>query len=157
MDAIRDPARTGDFSVAELCCRGWNRRLVVALLGDPDFLVPNPHVPGGADMRLYTRARVEEAERGEASGSTRTSAKGGCSDRHRGYPRSIGRPDRQRDHDADDRCRRVRDRLLALLESVAASVIASHGDDQVLRTSNGNIRRTPGLMRLSTQEPAGSA
>jgi hypothetical protein len=39
---------------------------------------------------------------------------------------------------------------------VIAIAAAPHGDE-VLRTSNGNVRRKLALMRLNTQEPAGSA
>jgi hypothetical protein len=58
-------SKRGGISVAELTRRGWTRRLIQQLLGDPDSVVPNPHHPSGTDMRLYVRRRMEAAERGE--------------------------------------------------------------------------------------------
>jgi hypothetical protein len=61
---MRDPARSENFSIAELCRAAGPAAWVQRALGDPDVLAPNPHVAGGADMRLYSRARVERAEAG---------------------------------------------------------------------------------------------
>jgi hypothetical protein len=45
--------------------RGWTETLVVALLGAPDALCPNPH-GFRAPMRWYREDRVLDAEAGEA-------------------------------------------------------------------------------------------
>jgi hypothetical protein len=45
--------------------RGWTETLVVALLGAPDALCPNPH-GFRAPMRWYREDRVHDAENGEA-------------------------------------------------------------------------------------------
>jgi hypothetical protein len=46
--------------------RGWSTTLIQQLLGPGDDAAPNAQYPGAADMRLFFRARVLEAERGAA-------------------------------------------------------------------------------------------
>jgi hypothetical protein len=52
------------FSRNALMRRGWTPTLIERVLGPPDASAPNQQYPGRADMRLYSRARVLEAERG---------------------------------------------------------------------------------------------
>ena len=47
---------------SDLKRRGWTDAMVQQFLVEPDKLVPNPHYPKSAPMRLYAVARVEEAE-----------------------------------------------------------------------------------------------
>jgi hypothetical protein len=55
---------TKTFSVNVLLRRGWTKALIARVLGGEDFTTPNVQFPGAADVRLYGRDRVEEAERG---------------------------------------------------------------------------------------------
>jgi hypothetical protein len=56
------------FGVNALVRRGWNRSLIAKVLGAEDFTALNRQFPGRDDrpMRLFSRSRVEAAERGEA-------------------------------------------------------------------------------------------
>lgn len=47
---------------AELIVRGWTRRMIDEHLGEPDDLVPNPHHPRAAPMRLFAADRIVAAE-----------------------------------------------------------------------------------------------
>jgi hypothetical protein len=51
------------FSRNALMRRGWTLTLIDRVLGPPDATAPNQQYPGRVDMRLYSRARVLEAER----------------------------------------------------------------------------------------------
>ena len=61
-----EPGVTLHGTVTELKKRGWNERLITALLGNPDMTKTNPTYTRGAEMRLYERNRVEEAEQDSA-------------------------------------------------------------------------------------------
>ena len=47
---------------SDLKGQGWTDAMVRRFLVEPDKLVPNPHYPKAAPMRLYAVARVEEAK-----------------------------------------------------------------------------------------------
>ena len=46
-----------------IIARGWTKELIIKILGAPDQLVQNPYYRKAPEMRLYNKARVEEAER----------------------------------------------------------------------------------------------
>lgn len=53
------------FCISGLKVRGWTDRGIRLFLGEPDKKVPNPHYKSASPMRLYLKARVEEAEETE--------------------------------------------------------------------------------------------
>ena len=61
-----EPGVTLYGTVTEIKKRGWNERLITALLGNPDVIKTNPTHSRAAEMRLYERNRVEEAEQDPA-------------------------------------------------------------------------------------------
>jgi hypothetical protein len=50
------------FSQKDLLGRGWSKRLIAELLGEPDSTCPNPHGVGFASMRCWRQDRVLLAE-----------------------------------------------------------------------------------------------
>lgn len=53
------------FTQNELKERGWNLRMIAALLGEPDRLKPNPWYRSSPPIKLFSRSRVMTAEEGE--------------------------------------------------------------------------------------------
>jgi hypothetical protein len=54
--------RPSFFSQKDLLARGWPKRLIKRLLGDPDFKRENPHFPGTAPMLCWRQDRVLATE-----------------------------------------------------------------------------------------------
>jgi hypothetical protein len=54
--------RTPYFSQSDLLKRGWSKRLIAQILGEPDWTSPNPHGAGFAPMRCWRQDRVIAAE-----------------------------------------------------------------------------------------------
>jgi hypothetical protein len=50
------------FSQSDLHKRGWSKRLIAEVLGEPDWMATNPHVPGAARMLCWRQYRVLVAE-----------------------------------------------------------------------------------------------
>lgn len=50
------------FSQKDLLGRGWSKRLIKEVLGDPNSTAPNPHGAGFAAMRCWRQDRVMVAE-----------------------------------------------------------------------------------------------
>jgi hypothetical protein len=50
------------FSQKDLLGRGWSKRLIARLLGEPDWTAENPHGAGFAAMRCWRQDRVIAAE-----------------------------------------------------------------------------------------------
>jgi hypothetical protein len=50
------------FSQKDLLGRGWSKRLIAQLLGEPDSTSPNPHGSGLAPMKCWNQGRVVAAE-----------------------------------------------------------------------------------------------
>jgi hypothetical protein len=50
------------FSQKDLIGRGWSKRLIAQLLGEPDSTCPNPHGSGLAPMKRWNQDRVVEIE-----------------------------------------------------------------------------------------------
>jgi hypothetical protein len=54
------------YSRFALMRRRWSHWMIVELLGEPDASEPNPIVPGGVRMQVFSFARVEAVEKTEA-------------------------------------------------------------------------------------------
>ena len=50
------------FTQKDLRKRGWSKRLIEQILGEPHWKAPNPHVPNGAQMKCWRQDRVRTAE-----------------------------------------------------------------------------------------------
>jgi|ERR1700733_5363761 hypothetical protein len=50
------------FSQKDLLGRGWSKRLIAQLLGEPDWTSDNPHGAGFAPMRCWREDRAKLAE-----------------------------------------------------------------------------------------------